>query len=299
MAAGSPRWAARTKSCTSTRGGNLPEGSMPLVAMNPPPPITVVGGGLAGLVAAITAAEAGAVVDLHEAHPMLGGRARSTQGPYVANLGPHVVYCDGPLWAWLDERRLTRPFRKPPMHGLRFRHGGRIHRTPPAGMVTGTLRLLRAGDAPVDRSFGAWAREVAGEQAAAALSAFAGVVTFSSDPGSWSAAFVWDRVRRALAVPPAARYIVGGWGQLVGRLEHRARDLGVTVHLGSRLDALPAGPTIVATELATARRLLDDETLRWPSGRTVLLDLGLRGRRGDPFVVSDLTSAAGSSASAP
>ena len=40
--------------------------------------ITVIGGGIAGLVASIAAAEGGAAVTLHEAHGLLGGRARST-----------------------------------------------------------------------------------------------------------------------------------------------------------------------------------------------------------------------------
>ena len=45
---------------------------------------------------------------------------------------------------------------------------------------------------------------------------------------------------------------------------------------------------IVATELPAARRLLDDETLTWPSGRVASLDLGIEARRGDAFVISDL-----------
>ena len=48
---------------------------------------------------------------------------------------------------------------------------------------------------------------------------------------------------------------------------------------------------IVATELAQARELLGDDSLSWPSGNTVCLDLGLARRRGDPFVVSDLDEA--------
>jgi hypothetical protein len=52
--------------------------------------------------------------------------------------------------------------------------------------------------------------------------------------------------------------------------------------------ALPGGVTIVATEPADARRLLGDDTLRWPSGHTVCVDLAVEHRRGDPFVVSDL-----------
>ena len=45
---------------------------------------------------------------------------------------------------------------------------------------------------------------------------------------------------------------------------------------------------IVATELSDARALLGDETLEWLSGHAVCLDLALRHRRGDPFVVVDL-----------
>jgi hypothetical protein len=44
---------------------------------------------------------------------------------------------------------------------------------------------------------------------------------------------------------------------------------------------------IVALELPDARALLCDDTLRWPSGHTVCLDLGLRDRGSDPWIVSD------------
>jgi phytoene dehydrogenase-like protein len=103
---------------------------------------------------------------------------------------------------------------------------------------------------------------------------------------------VWPRTVRALLnPPPVARYVLGGWGALVSRLEGRARAMGVTIETGDRAEALPAAPVIVATELADARRLLGDDSLRWTSGHTVCLDLGLRHRRGDPFVVSDLDEA--------
>jgi hypothetical protein len=65
----------------------------------------------------------------------------------------------------------------------------------------------------------------------------------------------------------------------------------VEVETGRRVPVLPHPPVIVATELADARVLLGDESLDWPSGRTVCLDLALEKRRGDPFVVSDLEEA--------
>ncbi len=77
--------------------------------------ITIVGGGLAGLSAAIACAEGGAKVRLLEAHDALGGRARSNDGPFKANLGPHALYQDGPLWQWLAERKLLPAHVGPPL----------------------------------------------------------------------------------------------------------------------------------------------------------------------------------------
>jgi hypothetical protein len=48
---------------------------------------------------------------------------------------------------------------------------------------------------------------------------------------------------------------------------------------------------IIATEHEQAAALLGVESLSWPSGRTVCLDLGLRSRRGDPWIVSDMEQA--------
>jgi phytoene dehydrogenase-like protein len=254
-------------------------------------PITIVGGGLAGLVAAITAAEAGAPVRLIEAHEELGGRARSSSGPYVANLGPHAMYKDGPLWAWLREHDLLPRSAGPPLAPIRVRWDGELRRTPPLASIPAVLRL-RGREAPVDRSFRDWVADHADERTAALLSASAGVFTFYHDPGSLSAAFVWQRAKRALlTVPPPARWPIGGWGTLVRGLEERVRALGVEVATGERIDALPEPPVIVATELREARTLLGDESLQQTSGHTVCLDLGLERRGGDPWIVSDLDEA--------
>ncbi|WP_204046375.1 NAD(P)-binding protein, partial [Acrocarpospora phusangensis] len=74
--------------------------------------ITIIGGGLAGLTAAIACAEKGARVVLLEAHRTLGGRARSSAVPYVANDGTHVFYSDGEPFRWLNRRGLVRPYRR-------------------------------------------------------------------------------------------------------------------------------------------------------------------------------------------
>jgi phytoene dehydrogenase-like protein len=253
--------------------------------------VTVVGGGIAGLTAAITCAEEGARVLLLEAHAELGGRARSDAGPYKANLGPHVLYAKGPLWDWLQERKLTPRNSGAPLAPFRLRWQGEMRRVPPLGAIPATLRL-RGRQAPTDLDFRSWATQQADERTAAMLSAGAGVYTFHHDPGELSAAFVWSRtVRTLLTPPPSVRYLIGGWNALVASLERRARELGVTIETGQRVDSLPEPPVIVATHLDQARVLLGDESLRWMSGHTVCLDIGVRHRRGDPFVVSDLDEA--------
>jgi phytoene dehydrogenase-like protein len=256
--------------------------------------ITVVGGGLAGLIAAIEAAESGAPVRLLEARSRLGGRAATAPGDHRANLGPHALYTGGSLWEWLVARELEQPCGRPAARGLRFRWQGELRRTPPTDAVVGLGRLL-GKEAPVDLSFDEWVEHRAGTGAARALAGLAGPLTFDHDPGRLSADFVWSRMRRILLQPrPAARYVVGGWAALVDRLAERARALGVVIACGAKVDSIDDidGPVIVALDPGGARRLLGDDSLRVESPRIALLDVALAGsRRTDPYIVSDLDEA--------
>ena len=251
--------------------------------------ISIVGGGLAGLTAAIACAEHGRAVTLYEAHQALGGEARSTAGPYVVNEGPHAMY-DGVPFRWLLERGLARPFTGVgwrELLGIRVRHHGRIRATLPPAMLR--LMASRRVQAPVDEPFGSWAGQRFGAEAASVVCGVAGVLTYEADPGRLSAAFVWERFCRAAAPTwPAVKYFVGGWGALVDRLAERARELGVTIETEARISELPPTPTIVATGLPAARTLLGDDSLRWESGDAVLLDVALRPGPQDVYLVFDL-----------
>lgn len=255
--------------------------------------VTIVGGGIAGLVAAICCAEGGASVRLLEAHDELGGRGRNADGPYRANLGPHAMYARAPFWDWLKEHDLL-PDHRPPqlmMSGARMRIDGEIRRTPPLASLPGVLRL-RGRQAPSDVDFRSWAERHTDARTAAVLSGIAGVYTFHHDPGELAADFVWSRtVPLLLVFPSSVRYPTGGWTTLIDALAARVRALGVEVCTGERVSSLPEPPVIVATELAQARELLGEPDLDWCSGRTVCLDLGLEGRRGDPWIVSDTDEA--------
>jgi phytoene dehydrogenase-like protein len=254
-------------------------------------PITVIGGGFAGLTAAITAAEAGAKVTVYEAHHTLGGRARTTEGPYRTNQGPHALYSAGPHWSWLRQRDLIGALAPiPPLEAarLRLRHKGVLRRTPPFAM----LKLLRRScqQAPVDVDFMSWATRQAGAEGARAAAHHSALALFHHDPGSLSAAFVQERLRRVMKLPPEANCPQGGWANVIDRMAARAWNLGVRMETLARVDVLPVdrGPVLVATSLEAARRLLKDTSLFWTSGRTALVDLALRSRRGDAFAVCDL-----------
>lgn len=105
--------------------------------------------------------------------------------------------------------------------GFRFRWGGRLRRTPPAALL-GVLAHRRRR-APVDVDFHAWVGSRHGTPAALAASNLMGVATFDADPGRLSAAFVWERLLRVFAPRPPARYLAGGWTDLVDRLATHAR----------------------------------------------------------------------------
>ena len=240
------------------------------------PDLTIVGAGLAGLTAAIEAAERGWRVTVAEAHSRPGGRARSLAAPFRANDGPHAIYVDGPWWAWLERRGLTPPIvaapRSTSLTGATLvRTGGRLGPWP---AELGQAMAALPAEAPAGESFRAWLLRHVDAKTAEAIVAVAFIFTFDHDPGRLSAAFVHQRLRRALA--GGVRYVTGGWSTLVGLLAERAGRLGAQLRTQARVPALPAGPTILATSLAAARQLTGDRSLTWPSARLATVDLGLR-----------------------
>jgi hypothetical protein len=248
-------------------------------------PVTIVGGGIAGLVAAITCAEAGHPARILEGHKELGGRARATESPYVANFGPRALYEGRANWRWLAERELLPAMAKPSARQTRFLYEGKMRRMPPLALLRPLAARRRS--APVESDFHSWAAACWGENAATMLSRWAGVFTFDPDPGRLSAAFVWERMQ-SIYMPPAVHFVIGGWGKLVEALGHRARELGVAIETAAQVAPPLEPPMILATELQEARRLLGEEGLSWESPRAALLDVVLRSRRGDPGAVIDL-----------
>jgi phytoene dehydrogenase-like protein len=247
--------------------------------------ITVVGGGIGGLVAAIVCAQHDRQVVLHEATGKLGGRARSSEGPHVANYGPHALYGNGQFYAWLRREKLLPKVAMPIAPTMRARLDGRITRLPQP-LISAALRLR--GDAPVDLDYRTWAEQHASEPVVQAAIGFVSLPTFHHDPGELSAAFCHERFRRLILGGHRVRYVIGGWSVLVDALAQRARDLGVHIQTESSVSELPRPPVILALPLKAAGRLLGQE-LQTQGARTVLLDVAIRAKRRSPRIVFDLT----------
>src|SRR5438132_2161746 len=139
-------------------------------------PIHVVGGGIAGLVAAITAAEAGAPVVVHEASDRLGGRALGGADHPSVNLGPHVVFTDGALVRWLRIHDVNVRLRGPLLHGLRVLDDGGTE--VPVRKAVQLLPTLVPRQAPVDASFRVWTGGVFRPGTADLLCRLAGLFTY-------------------------------------------------------------------------------------------------------------------------
>lgn len=249
------------------------------------PEVTVVGAGIAGLAAAITAAQHGSQVRVLERRPELGGRARTTSAPYHANLGPHALYSNGDLWRWLEDQDLLPPTVDRGPERILLRHRGELAYALPG--FREALSSILGAEAPADVSFRSWAESAASPSGVELVCGLAFIPTFEADAGRLSAAFVHERLRRALQ-PDVVHYVVGGWQALVARLAEAARDLGVTIEERHAATKLPAAPAVIATSPAAAGRLLALPTLGGEGTRVALLDLALDDIMGLPSSLVDL-----------
>lgn len=244
------------------------------------PRVAVIGGGAAGMLAALHAAERGAAVTLHEAAPALGGAIRSVrEGPWLAEAGPNTVMEPDPqVRGLLDRAGLAdRVIRPATVAARRYI----VHRgvpTPVPGSaselvatpllsVGGRLRLLKEpfvpkGAADADESVDAFARRRFGDEVAdrffdpllAGTSgadprqvlvrhAFPTLLEFEQLGGS-----VLKGARRAASAARAAGRQGGAspglWSCADGLAEVPraiATHLGARVHVGAAASVAPAG----------------------------------------------------------
>lgn len=202
--------------------------------------VVVVGGGLAGLSAALRLARAGRRVTLVERSHALGGRATTRDvGGFLFNLGPHAIYPDAA--ALLDELGIAYRGMPPPARGHAIA-GGTLH-TLPGGLLslltTGLLglsekleiaRLLgglpRLDAARFDgNTVRAWSEgALAGARARALVEMLLRIASYTESPTRLSAGYALAQLQQVLR--DNVRYLDGGWQTLVDGLRDAAELAG-------------------------------------------------------------------------
>lgn len=277
--------------------------------------VIVVGGGIAGLVAAAFALKAGSRVMVLEGASTFGGRGRTrTISGFRFNQGAHALNGDGPLDRVLHELGISLPGGAPPLDAGVFVSAGRLHRAPfgRAGLVATTLLddaekreiatvlgRLFTGRAPCRP--GTTLRQALDDlsghpKVRAALGAMVRFTSVVHAPDTADGTALLDQLRGALIRD--ARHVDGGWQTLInalrttciergGALRSRspvasvARDTGW--HATLRNGVIVTAPAVVlAVPPSRAAALCPAVGVVLPAGdplpaRAACLDLGLTG----------------------
>ena len=234
-------------------------------------------------------------VTLLEQSQHLGGRAVTQEDRgYLLNLGPHALHQGGVAAQTL--RRWGIPIHgKPPdvssasflvrdgrMYPLVYTTGGllttRLFSAGEKWQAARILQGLSSGGAADGESIKEWierhARSPRVRQFAAMLMR---VSTYSADLSLLSARAALAQFRSA--TNHGVLYLDGGWQTLVAGLEQRARQLGVEIRLGERvesLDAIQADGIVLAVPPAAVERITGRTLPTMHAVRVACLDLGLR-----------------------
>jgi phytoene dehydrogenase-like protein len=215
----------------------------------------VIGGGLAGLVAANELVDRGVDVTVLEARARAGGRAETTeQDGFLLGEGPHALYLGGAAERILRRLRALPSGAAPLTKGaaaVRAREsfllpvgGGSLARTKLIGRggkleLARLLATLPRRDArPLARmSAEEWiADELRDDVARSLVTALARVATYTGALDRLSADAALVQLRRA--ADPGVLYLDGGWGAMVSLLVRRALDRGARLETGVRVEAL-------------------------------------------------------------
>ena len=203
--------------------------------------VVVVGGGLAGLAAALYLSRGGLRVTLHEKSRHLGGRARTrTIERFRFNLGPHALYCAGEAAAVLRDLGVRVVPKRPWAALKKKREAAR------------RLNGLRTIDTSVlqNVSLSAWLQHAATDVVRELLEAIVRVSTYTDAPEAISAGAALEQVQRALQ---GVLYVDGGWQTIVDQLRASSEQAGVEILAGSEVALVIADRRVQGIQLVDGK----------------------------------------------
>lgn len=221
--------------------------------------VIVIGGGIAGLLAAAFASRAGASVLLLEAAPEFGGRARTRNvAEYHFNQGAHGIYRGGFLDRALDDLGVIVTGNVPDLAAGFVVNDNQLHQAPfgAAGLAsTSLLTDVEKGElVSVFRKLRDPARQtppgLTADDALAALSqssmirsvvaALMRVTSYVHAPKVVDGSAILDQLRIGLTT--SVLYLDGGWGTMIDQLQSACVKLGARLRSGARVASIEHGP---------------------------------------------------------
>ncbi|MBX7220777.1 MAG: NAD(P)/FAD-dependent oxidoreductase [Blastocatellia bacterium] len=258
-------------------------------------PVVVIGGGLAGLTAAVFLAQSNHNVLLLERSPNLGGRAQTQHKEgFSFNLGPHAIRHGDVAYTILSEMGVQVDGGFPSVSGSLAVNRNRLFQLPfsPVSIfTTGLFSLaekmevirffttLESIDTAqlLDTSVQDWVnRTFQHETTRNFVKAFVRVTTYGNAPELMSVGTVLAQIQFALK--HQVLYLHGGWESLVRQLEQKALAAGVEIRSGVQVrhitrdeagqvtgvqlatgEAVPAAAAIVCASPQIASSLVADK----------------------------------------
>lgn len=237
--------------------------------------VVIIGGGLAGLVAAVQLGAAGQHVVVYEGARRVGGRARTHyRDGFYMNLGPHRLFERGAAVAAF--RRLGLPLRAAPRgpNGAFAVWRGIKHMMPTGYcslLSTGlfcvrakrelarflsAIPAVRVSDSELQSlAIGDWLEtQLSHPDVIRFVLALVRGTTYTHDPGRQSAAAAIEQLQLCLAGPTL--HVHHGWGTLVDALRSAALSAGATINTDAPVVAVETtGGRAIGVTLADGRAI--------------------------------------------
>ncbi len=252
--------------------------------------VTIIGGGVAGLTAAIFLAQNGGHVTLYEQGKKLGGRAKTTNKDGVLfNMGAHALYVGGAADKTFQEVGIKLSGKRPVFAKSIGVRDGRDHILPgtPAELfktdlinfkekinLARYLMKIQSGDAGKFSgiSWQEWVEDLTdSKRLRQMIIALSRVFTYTNDPERVSAQVILSQMQMGLK--ENVRYLDGGWQSMVQALREKAEGFGTDIVTESRITAIDpsensvtlvdgakilSGAIVLAVDPQTASKLLPE-----------------------------------------